>query len=922
MLKLRNLRNKLFIKETSLQEMKSELETYKENNVQQSFQIMSLKDDVKDLEELIASLTRIKSLKNTSIQSLERGNWDLTERITELENLLRVHLIERKRAERKADLLEKKLAGANRFTPYMSMKEQEDPLDSFMTKDKDEAIMVKNFERDNTFHSEGPKDGQKIWDKCQQDLIREEKQIPELDRPPRSYNWETKTARSHYQKFLSQLSALPSNSVEPTPAIGEAVKGSILETGENEQSWKSENSQSEISQVDEDGKTFKQLDKDNKQETLLDIQQNFQTVTTQRLEEKIQRLQKQLSDLKLSNKNMKTQLTRVNVLKDKTVEKLRESLTKVEAMKGKAAMETDLKTTVDSDEQEARWDKKKIHQMLETATPELSTAKSTLEEVPGKQEELVDFRETIMKMLGFNMKTADKKIINHLRLIIQVYEASDKSKMASEKSRHEYSAVTFYSPAVMNYSIPNNSEDGPGRQTTSPNVLWPTPGHLSPLAIHCQSSLLYAEPQKSPWCETRSLEHTFPVNRETLKRKASGSSCASPVSSPSSKRDAHFCAVCSDYASGYHYGVWSCEGCKAFFKRSIQGHNDYICPATNQCTIDKNRRKSCQACRLRKCYEVGMVKCGSRRERCGYRIVRRQRNSDEQLHCLSKTKRNGAPMTRVKELLLSALSPEQLVLTLLEAEPPHVLMSRPSAPFTEASMMMSLTKLADKELVHMISWAKKIPGFVELSLYDQVRLLESCWLEVLMVGLMWRSIDHPGKLIFAPDLVLDRDEGKCVEGILEIFDMLLATTSRFRELKLQHKEYLCVKAMILLNSSMYPSATASQEADSGRKLTHLLNAVTDALVWVIAKSGMSSQQQSMRLANLLMLLSHVRHASNKGMEHLLNMKCKNVVPVYDLLLEMLNAHTLRSNKPLVTRSERNLAEDSESKEGSQKPQAQ
>nr|XP_045378049.1 coiled-coil domain-containing protein 170 isoform X3 [Camelus bactrianus] len=434
---LRNLQNKLFIKETSLQEMKSELESYKENNVQQSFQIMSLKDDIKDLEELIASLTRIKSLKNTNIQNLERGNWDLTERILELENLLsmlhRVHLVERKKAERKPDHLEKKLAGANRFTPYMNMEGQEDSFNSFKMK-----------------------------------------------------------------KFLSRLSTLPSNSVEPIPAMEETVKESIQETGANGQSWKSrteglqqeiqmltkrleklypkcektagessqtdekykeqirplkrlegktaindlfqerldldmnkENSRIKTSQMDEHEKTFKQPEKDNKQETLWNIQKNLQIVTTQRLEEKIQKLQKQLSDLKLSNENMKTQLTRVNVLKDKTIEKLRQSLIEAEAMKGKAVMETDLKTALDSAKQEARWNKERAHPMLETVTPELCTAKSTLEEVPG-QEKLADFRETIMKMLGFNVKTADKKIINHLRLIIQVYEASNKSKIAPE----------------------------------------------------------------------------------------------------------------------------------------------------------------------------------------------------------------------------------------------------------------------------------------------------------------------------------------------------------------------------------------------------------------------------------------------------------------------------------------------------------
>lgn len=49
-----------------------------------------------------------------------------------------------------------------------------------------------------------------------------------------------------------------------------------------------------------------------------------------------------------------------------------------------------------------------------------------------------------------------------------------------------------------------------------------------------------------------------------------------------------------------------------------------------------------------------------------------------------------------------------------------------------------------------------LAGFVQLSLHDQVKLLESSWLEVLMIGLVWRSIHYPGKLIFAPDLILDR----------------------------------------------------------------------------------------------------------------------------------------------------------------------
>ncbi|XP_055318477.1 photoreceptor-specific nuclear receptor-like [Sitodiplosis mosellana] len=67
------------------------------------------------------------------------------------------------------------------------------------------------------------------------------------------------------------------------------------------------------------------------------------------------------------------------------------------------------------------------------------------------------------------------------------------------------------------------------------------------------------------------------------------------------------CKVCGDRASGKHYGVPSCDGCRGFFKRSIRRRNlEYTCKEGGKCVVDVSRRNQCQACRFAKCLSVNM----------------------------------------------------------------------------------------------------------------------------------------------------------------------------------------------------------------------------------------------------------------------------------------------------------------------------
>ncbi|CAB0001836.1 unnamed protein product [Nesidiocoris tenuis] len=100
------------------------------------------------------------------------------------------------------------------------------------------------------------------------------------------------------------------------------------------------------------------------------------------------------------------------------------------------------------------------------------------------------------------------------------------------------------------------------------------------------------------------------------------------------------CKVCNEPAAGFHFGAFTCEGCKSFFGRTYNNIGSISeCKNNGECVINKKNRTSCKACRLRKCLMVGMSKSGSRYGR---------RSNWFKIHCLLQ-EQGSLPPAKLKE---------------------------------------------------------------------------------------------------------------------------------------------------------------------------------------------------------------------------------------------------------------------------------
>lgn len=328
------------------------------------------------------------------------------------------------------------------------------------------------------------------------------------------------------------------------------------------------------------------------------------------------------------------------------------------------------------------------------------------------------------------------------------------------------------------------------------------------------------------------------------------------------------CLVCGDVASGFHYGVASCEACKAFFKRTIQGNIEYTCPAANDCEINKRRRKACQACRFQKCLRMGMLKEGVRldRVRGGRQKYRRNPDTPFQVQMVSSKK----PSLEDNKLLnvLSSCEPEPLLATL-----------DPNVPDSEYKMIGILSDLVDRELVGAIGWAKQIPGFTDLSLNDQMHSLQSSWAEILALSLAYRSLPLSGRLYYTIDFVMDEKQARLGHAE-DLFNHCIAVVDRLERINIYKEEYLILKALLLTNTDVH-----MDDASALKKLRETLLA---GLIDVVSVLRPSNPQ--LHFGNLLLCLPILRQVDTIVRRYWSTVRQEGKVPMNKLFIEMLESH--------------------------------
>ncbi|KAK0069285.1 retinoic acid receptor RXR-alpha-B [Biomphalaria pfeifferi] len=341
------------------------------------------------------------------------------------------------------------------------------------------------------------------------------------------------------------------------------------------------------------------------------------------------------------------------------------------------------------------------------------------------------------------------------------------------------------------------------------------------------------------------------------------------------------CLICGDRASGYHYSVYSCEGCKGFFKRTVQKSLQYICKDQSMCFINKFSRNSCQFCRFQKCLNMGMRRDAVREDRSPGGKHRHKRPKIEDTQHLATVSSSTSPVVKAVEIKLpmekSAVD-DPLRESLLAAKPHLYPKAENPTDRLENVTVSELMHYGYLELRYIIEWAKKVPGFAELDFSDQIALLKSSFMELNVLRLSFRSMDFENKIKFCEDLILPMNYCESMGWGKELVDGTIEFAQRLKDINLDLTEFCILNGIVL----MYPDAHGIEDKIH---IAELQSKILDCLRRHIVRQY---PQDTKRFGKILLRLPSLRIISAKAAERFLSLTFEGSIQLNDLVLEMMN----------------------------------
>ncbi|KAI5633972.1 zinc finger, c4 type (two domains) domain-containing protein [Phthorimaea operculella] len=342
-----------------------------------------------------------------------------------------------------------------------------------------------------------------------------------------------------------------------------------------------------------------------------------------------------------------------------------------------------------------------------------------------------------------------------------------------------------------------------------------------------------------------------------------------PRAAPASP--SQLCAVCGDTAACQHYGVRTCEGCKGFFKRTVQKGSKYVCLAEKSCPVDKRRRNRCQFCRFQKCLAVGMVK----------EVVRTDSLKGRRGRLPSKPKcpqesPPSPPISLITSLVRAHVdtSPDFANLDYSQYREPNPM----EPPMSDSDVIQQFYSLLTTSIDMIKVFAEKVPGYGDLCPEDREQLFASARLELFVLRLAYRTRPEDTKLTFCNGMVLDKRQ--CQRSFGDWLHAVLDFSNTLHSIEIDISTFACLCALTLITER------------HGLKEPHRVEQLQMKIIGCLRAhmpGGASNVGGAPHFSRVLGALPELRSLSVQGLQRIFYLKLEDLVPAPPLIENMFRA---------------------------------